>query len=159
MRSVIASCLQEKKGRKVTNAINNLLWYYKMDVDFMGKSEQHYHDIGVEVENFCDFMGRVKQSLDSPFYDYVRRLLVEDVIFRHYRVSFRKMLQTGLATQKFSIENGNIRFIEDWPTSHTSPRIDTLRDFMIDLRLINKDGNLTELGVELFKRMNDESNR
>ena len=156
---VIAGLTQKKMENDVSDAINNLLWLYKENIGYADESEQHYHDWGIEVENFCDFMKDASANLQTPFVKYVYKLITEDVIFRHYKVSFRKMLQTGLATQKFSIENGNIRFIEDWPTSHTSPRIDTLRNFLIDLCLIKKDGSVTNLGVELLNRMNDEYNR
>ena len=158
LETVISMTDQGKKSKVVFDAINNLLWLYKENVDIINESEQHYHEMGIELENYCDFMKAVTKRLKGSFADYVRHIIVEDVIFRHYRVSFRKMLQTGLATQKFTIENGNIRFIEDWPTSHTSPRIDTLRDFLIDLRLIEREGNVTNLGIELLNVLANEGN-
>lgn len=157
LEKVVAMADQCGKNNVIHDAINNLLWLYKENKDVISESEQHYHEMGIEVENYCDFMKAVTKRLKAPFVDYVRHIVVEDVIFRHYRVSFRKMLQTGLATQKFTIENGNIRFIEDWPTSHTSPRIDTLRDFLIDLCLIEREGNVTKYGIELLNGLSNEN--
>ena len=152
----LLSMISLSNNNTVTDAVNNLLWYYKENVSMIDESVQHYHEINVEYETFFDFMRKVTNNLQNSTSTFIKQLVTEDVIYRHYSVSFRKMLQTGLATQKFSIESGCLRFIDDWDTSHTSPRIDTLRNFLIDLRLINIDGKVSPLGVELLSAMNNE---
>ena len=68
------------------------------------------------------------------------------------------MRQTGLATQKFSFENGKIRFLDGWESTHTSPRIDTLCNFLQDLDLITADNELTKLGAMTLKQLQNEDN-
>lgn len=138
---------------KNSKYIHSLLHLYQENLEYNEDSEQRFHEIGINSENFCDFVKRTHASMKHSFKSFVKKLL-EDIIYRHYRVSFRKMLQTGLQTQKFAFENGNLRFLDSWETTHTSPRIDTMRNFMSDLGLIKYDeetDRLTDFGRELLE--------
>ena len=71
----------------------------------------------------------------------------------------RKLHQTGLATQKFIIEDGHLRYIDGWDSTYTSPRIDTLKQFLRDLGLIEDDNGLqtlTSSGKDLLNQLQNE---
>jgi hypothetical protein len=65
-----------------------------------------------------------------------------------------------LATQKLIIEDGRLRFIDTWFTTFTSPRIDTLKLFLQDLKIIDvvDESTLktTPLGEALLIRLQNE---
>lgn len=148
-----------EKPREYSTAesIRNLLLFYRNNLSYLHEAEMNYQKVGVASENFCDFMKSIECSLDASVYDYIKRL-IEDIIYRHYRVSFRKMLQTQKATQKFAFENGCLRFIDNWDATNTSPRIDTIRNFLIDLNIIEAKDNidvLTDLGINLLNGLNN----
>lgn len=145
--------LNEKQRECSTaEAIRSLLIHYRNNLPVVPVSEKQYQKLRISSENFCEFMKLVDGSLDVTISDFVKKL-IEDIIYRHYRISFRKMLQTQKATQKFAFENGCLRFIDNWDATHTSPRIETIRNFLIDLSIIEiKDGidTLTETGLNLL---------
>lgn len=152
---LISILKDDKIDFSAAEAIRNLLTYYRKNESKLSESESRYQEIGIRAENFCDFTKLVNKSAEIKAIDFIKRL-IEDIIYRHYRVSFRKMLQTQKATQKFAFENGSLRFIDDWDATNTSPRIDTMRNFLLDLNIIEvKDGIdvLTEIGVKLLTEL------
>ncbi len=159
LKRIIESLDKFKQGKdEMADALYSLLYYYRENVDYLEETKQHYREIGATRDNHYKYMQKITQLADLPFHDYVKSYLLEDIIYRHYFVSFTKMRQTGLATQKFSLENGEIRFLEDWFTSHTSPRIETLRRFLQDLDLITSDNTLTTFGLKTLKQLQNEDN-
>lgn len=146
-----------KSYTSTAEAVHNLLAYHRDNISGLSESEAHYRELGIHSENFCNFMRKVSESEDTPVYCFVKKL-VEEIIYRHYRVSFRKMLQTQKATQKFAMENGCIRFIDGWDATNTSPRIDTMRNFLVDLQIIEPNEEidvLTDLGIRLLNELRD----
>ncbi|MCM1110947.1 MAG: hypothetical protein NC336_07065, partial [Clostridium sp.] len=157
LREVISSLEPDKKQYPVAESLRNLLIYCRDNRYRIDTSEIQYERMGIRSENFCSFIRSVESDADTKFFDFTKKL-IEDIIYRHYRVSFRKMLQTRKATQKFAFENGHLKFIDNWDATDTSPRIDTMRNFLIDLNIIApKDGidTLTDSGVKLMKKLND----
>ena len=74
-------------------------------------------------------------------------------------MSLRKLHQTVLATQKFIIEDGRLRYIDGWFSTFTSPRIDTLKQFLRDLELIKEEDGLwtlTSSGKDLLNKLQNE---
>lgn len=152
LNEIVMSIPYRDLSNKVSKYIHSLLQLYLENRVYSEESEQRFHEMGIDSENFCDFIKWTQSSMTIPFKLFVKKLF-EDIIYRHYRVSFRKMLQTGLHTQKFAFENGNLRFLDSWETTHTAPRIDTMRNFMVDLGLVkhvDEFDRLTDLGRELL---------
>lgn len=152
LNELISMLGEDKVDYSTAEAIRNLLTFYRYNEPNRSESEVRYQEIGIRTENFCDFMKLVNKSSDIKTVDFIKSL-IEDIIYRHYRVSFRKMLQTQKATQKFAFENGCLRFIDDWDATNTSPRIDTMRNFLLDLNIIEVKDDidvLTEVGVNLL---------
>lgn len=85
--------------------------------------------------------------------DFVKYFLKKYVVIRHQWVSLKKMNNTQ-STEKFIREDGLIRFIDDVDYAYSSPRLNTLIDFLKELQLINDDKNdLTTIGLELFNSL------
>ena len=140
-------------------AICALLAKYKENAGKLEESEMRYQELGLSAENFCSFIRLVQNSLDKSFKSFFKDLIT-DIIYRHYRVSFRKMLQTGIPTQKFAFENGKLRFLDNWSSTHTSPRIDTIRNFLYDTGIIKGTptyDELTDRGLYLLKELEHEN--
>lgn len=85
--------------------------------------------------------------------DFIKYFLKKYVIIRHQWVSLKKMNNTQ-STEKFIREDGLIRFIDDVDYAYSSPRLNTLTDFLRELQLINEDKkDLTTIGLEHFNSL------
>lgn len=102
-----------------------------------------------------DAFDAIERSMDEMVFDYVKRYLTENIIYNHYSESMRKYSQNGIPTQKLTIENGYVRGIATYSATHSSPRIDTLRNYATDLGLIS--GNkITSKGEKLLNTLQDD---
>ena len=96
-----------------------------------------------------------EKSLSCSTFLFIKKFLTENIIYNHYSESMRKFSQNGIPTQKLTIENGYVRGIATYSATHSSPRIDTLRNYATDLGLI--DGyQVTEKGLELLERLQND---
>ena len=86
---------------------------------------------------------------------YVKQYLTEDIIYKHYSESMRKFSQNGIPTQKLTIENGYVRGLSTYDATHSSPRINTLGNYVTDLGLVEGD-KLTPKGIELLKILEND---
>lgn len=85
--------------------------------------------------------------------EYLKYFLKKYVIIRHQWVSLKKMNNTQ-STEKFIREDGLIRFIDDVDYAYSSPRLNTLINFMREMQLIKEDKkDLTTIGDELFNSL------
>ena len=157
LKEFINSIDYDEREYRVAEAVRNLMIYFRDNISKLSESERHYQELYIHSENFCDFMKSVDANAESNFFKYLKKLF-EDIIYRHYKVSFRKMLQTQKSTQKFALENGCLRYIDNWEATNTSPRIDTMRNFLIDLNIIEPKESfdaLTDLGLKLLNDLNN----
>ena len=148
----------DQKGNLDTDAapaIVNLLEMYVNNKDNKAKRPD-YREIFRSASNydFFSFMDEIDRSLDTNFHDWLKDYILKKIIYNHYQVALRKYLQTGIASQKFIYENGMIRFLNVSEATHTSPRIETLNDFVSDLELIDGKG-ITEEGLHLLKELEE----
>ena len=136
-------------------ALVNLLMMYNTNKDAISKRPDYIKAFPYAVNSdFCAFMDRIDNSLETNFYEWLKDYILKKIIHTHYQVALRKYLQTGIASQKFIYENGMIRFLNGSEATHTSPRIDTLNDFLSDLELINDNG-ITDKGIQLLKELEE----
>ena len=105
--------------------------------------------------DFYTFMEEVDNNFEQNFLEWLKDFILKKIIYCHYQVALRKYLQTGIASQKFISENGMIRFLNGSEATHTSPRIDTLYDFISDLELINAYG-ITNKGIILLNKLEED---
>jgi hypothetical protein len=147
-------------SNSLTEALTSLLLLYKHNIKHHETSSSNYGVLGLTDDNFCDFETLIETWKNHKMSSFIKHYLTQEIIYRHYRISFRKLHQTGLATQKLIIEDGRLRFIDTWFTTFTSPRIDTLKLFLQDLRIIDvvDESTLktTPLGEALLIRLQNE---
>ena len=102
-----------------------------------------------------DAFDTIERSMDKLVQVFVKRYLTENIIYNHYSESMRKYSQNGIPTQKFTIENGYVRGIATYSATHSSPRIDTLRNYATDLGLISNN-RITTKGLQLLNTLKDD---
>lgn len=103
--------------------------------------------------SFISSIVSLKNNEELSINDFVRYFLKKYIIIRHQWVSLKKMNNTQ-STEKFIREDGLIRFIDDVDYAYSSPRLNTLIDFLTELQLINDEKNdLTTIGLELFNTL------
>lgn len=102
-----------------------------------------------------DAFDDTENSLGYSTFLFVKKFLTENIIYSHYSESMRKFSQNGIPTQKLTIENGYVRGIATYSATHSSPRVDTLRNYAMDLGLI-ANCQVTEKGLELLERLQND---
>ena len=111
-----------------------------------------FRSVSNDAMDAFDNLGKhMAESMQKYFQSY----LTEDIIYRHYSESMRKFSQNSIPTQKLTIENGYVRGLATYEATHSSPRIDTLRNHVTDLGLI-KGYKVTAKGVELLNELADD---
>lgn len=127
------------------------------------KRNPNYRDCKTVIRTFfrsvsndaMDAFDTLGKHINDSMFTYVKNFLTEDIIYRHYSESMRKFSQTGIPTQKLTIENGFVKGLSSYDATHSSPRIDTLRNYITDLGLV--DGyKVTDKGVELLKQLEND---
>lgn len=127
------------------------------------KCNSDYRDSKTIVRTFfrnvtndaLDAFDVLEKYLEKTMEAYVKQYLTEDIIYKHYSESMRKYSQNGISTQKLTIENGYVRGLSTYDATHSSPRINTLRNFVTDLGLI-EGGKLTPKGTELLNMLEND---
>lgn len=159
LKQFIDSLNSVNMSNQITEAFTNLLLLYKNNAQYIDRSSDNYKILNLKDENFCNFEMLVNIWAEKRTDDFIKHYIIEEIIYKHYRVSLRKLHQTGLATQKFIIEDGHLRYIDGWDSTYTSPRIDTLKQFLRDLGLIEDDNGLqtlTSSGKDLLNQLQNE---
>lgn len=131
------------------NSFLDILYRVSENENCRPADEDYYKvfKIAGNKNTFFKFMDDFFANIDIDLVDYLTTFLEERIIYKHYAESMRKWANGGgVATHKFMLENGCIRFLERTYSSHTSPRIRTLKGFLVDLGLVNPAGGLTEDG-------------
>ena len=80
--------------------------------------------------------------------------ITDYIIYNHYTEAMRKFSQNGVPTQKLAIENGYVRWLDNYFSTHSSPRINTLYNFVSDLGLV-ANYKLTVDGINLLKLLEE----
>ena len=102
------------------------------------------------MDDFSRFIQLCKEQAQWPLEEFIRNFLEKQIIRKHFRVAMRKYHQTGIASYKFLLEDGYIRFLDGVEATHMDSRIDTVADFLRELALYDKDG-LLPLGEECLE--------
>ena len=99
------------------------------------------------------FMEESRRNLD----EFIQGYLQQHIIQRHQMVAFRKMGSGTLSTEKFVVEEGLIRYIDNFEPAYTGPRIGNLLSFLKDLNVFSEEFELNSSGKELLKSEADEA--
>lgn len=108
-----------------------------------------------EVSTFGTFCRYVIKHKEDNIYDFMCHFIEEQIIYQHYVVSFKKQQATGIASQKFILENDSVLYVAPYGASHTAPRIAMLANFLTDLGLMNDNG-ITNEGKELINKLEND---
>lgn len=127
------------------------------------KCNSHYQSCKTIIRTFfrsvsndaLDAFDTLEKHLDVTMRTFVKQYLTEEIIYRHYSESMRKFSQNGIPTQKITIENGFVRGLSTYEATHSSPRIDTLRNYATDLGLVNRY-KVTAKGIKLLKSLEND---
>ena len=102
------------------------------------------------MDDFSRFIQLSKEQAQCPLEDFIHDFLEKQIIRKHFRVAMRKYHQTGIASYKFLLEDGYIRFLDGVEATHMDSRIDTVADFPRELELYDKNG-LLPLGEQCLE--------
>ena len=119
--------------------------------EFKGKIKATYRGVHNDA---IDFFDTLKSCIEYQLFDFVKSFLTEQIIYGHYSEAMRKFSQNGIATQKLMIENGFVKGLDRYGSSHSSPRINTLYNFVTDLGLVSNN-KLTGRGKNLLKNLEE----
>lgn len=103
------------------------------------------------------FSSLFKQESKGNIDEFIQGYLQQHIIQRHQMVAFRKMGSSSLSTEKFVIEEGLIRYIDNFEPAYTGPRIGNLLSFLKDLNVFSEEFELNSSGKELLKSKVDEA--
>ncbi len=94
----------------------------------------------------------IKKNLNANYREYTDQI-VKTLINDHMATAYRKMGNGEANLLKFLIEDRCIIHIETIQPRGTTPRLQSLHNFMCDLGHIDREGTLTELGWKLLNSM------
>lgn len=82
--------------------------------------------------------------------------LIKQVMNEHTVVAVAKMGNSNVDLRKFLLENGHVVLVEQRYPNMTSPRIDSLHNFLIDLGYISQDNTLTTVAKQFIEEYGKE---
>lgn len=94
----------------------------------------------------------IEKNRETSYSRYIDRI-IKTLINDHMVTAYRKMRNGESSLLKFLIEDRCIIHIETIEPRGTTPRIQSLRNFILDLGCIDTEENLTGLGRELLKEL------
>ena len=82
--------------------------------------------------------------------------IVHKIMQEHTIVAIRKMGSTDTDLRKFIFEDGRVVLVERRYPTATSPRIDSLYNFLQDLSYINSNGQLTDIAYNFIQNYGND---
>ncbi|UKM65468.1 hypothetical protein GSB9_02037 [Flavobacteriaceae bacterium GSB9] len=92
----------------------------------------------------------VEVCLSNEFNEFIKKS-IQQIINGHINTAYRKMGNGESNLLKFIIEDGIISHIQTMKPQHTSPRLNSITNFLHDLSLVNQENKLTSLGKKQLK--------
>jgi len=90
----------------------------------------------------------VQKHQDLSSGEFLKKLLLHNIINRHLEVAMRKMRNRNENTLKFIFEDYQLKHVSTFPPVFTTPRIPSLHYFLEDIGFIKKDSRqLTPDGI------------
>ena len=94
----------------------------------------------------------VTNHLDKSFTSYLKDVF-QIIINDHISTAYRKMGNGEANLLKFLIEDNTIGHIQTMTPRFTNPRLQTLHNFMVDMKYLDKDDILSTAGEELLMKL------
>ena len=127
------------KGGAAADAMVSLLRLYcenRIHPEIVDAYKTSFKDIRSRRGDFFTYMNELEGLLDEPFVDFLKDYLITKIIYQHHTVSLMKYSATGVASNKFLLEEGYVRFVEQTECTATAPRIVSLIEYLTDLGLL-----------------------
>ncbi|MEA4808960.1 hypothetical protein [Phocaeicola paurosaccharolyticus] len=130
-----------------------------MIYNFTESYQEHIKNF--ELNNYIDYQKGnltehldiyIKKNLDTNYREYINQI-VKTLINDHMATAYRKMGNGEANLLKFLIEDRYIIHVETIQPRGTTPRLQSLHNFMRDLGYIDREGTLTGLGWKLLNSM------
>jgi hypothetical protein len=110
-------------------------------------------DVAKDGEASHYFSSEFEAKLDLPLKDFIREYLFQKIIFRHQYVAFRKMRGRSQSTQKFIIEDFQIRYLGNFEAGFSGPRVSNLMSFLRDLNILDQQFKTTDYGEQILNQI------
>lgn len=139
----------------IAKSICGLLALYKEnsskleDLKYYAYNHQVHDKRGNSIEIFQNY---IEANLHLPLDQFIRNL-VHTLMNEHISIAYYKMGNGEKNLLKFLIEDNYLVHIETMSPNFTNPRLRTLFNFMVDLRVISRDGTILERGKELLEEL------
>ncbi len=131
----------EEEAADAMVSILRLYCENRLRSDIIGEYKNAFRDL--TRNDFFTLMKELDGLKESPFDSFLIDFITSKIIYRHHTVSLMKYCATHVASNKFLLEDGYLRFLEQTECSATAPRIDSLIEYLNDLGLL-KDMAPTE---------------
>ena len=126
--------------KRAASAMVSLLQLYcenRGHTDIIKTYKKAFRDLPRRVD-FFSFMDDLNSLQAVSFLEFLEEYITQKIIYRHHTVSLMKYCTTHVASNKFLLEDGYLRFLEQTDFTATAPRIDSLIEYLTDLGLIEK---------------------
>lgn len=121
-------------------------------IDVLKDFEVNYRISGQKGRVSENFELYVSKHLSLDLKTYIRNTL-KHLMNDHINTAYRKMGNGESNLLKFVIEDGIISHIQTMPPKHTSPRLKTITNFLLDLSLIDKNQTITDYGIKVLEKV------
>lgn len=125
---------------------------HKDDIDDFEVHNNLIRQRGIFGRGIIDYVGRY---LDFTLENYLN-VLLSDIMNQHTYVALRKTGTNNADLRKFINEDGKIYLVEMRYPSETTPRINSLYNFLQDLKYIDQDNKLTDIAKQFIENYGKE---
>lgn len=143
---LLKNVFEKRDGERLLNAVLLLIKVYKSNSNNLYFLKEYAENLYINnSKDALDFYTYLESHLSDNFVDFFRNHFYNEILLRHLTVAYNKLANGNQSTQKFILENNFIRIIGNFDPNYTSPRLNSVYDFLKDLKLI-KDNKLTKDG-------------
>ena len=143
------------------NHNERISWGFKLISKLFQQNREHLERLkpfieekGIDKENdVVHYFDSIADRVDVEVSEFLSTFLRLNIINRHRFVAYRKMGGGSQSTQKFMLENGYIRKIDNFEPGFTAPRLGNLMRFLHVLGYIDENWQLTSRGSSYLKEV------
>lgn len=114
-------------------------------LDFENRNDLHQH--GILSKGLNSYIA-IHSSL--PIDKYIETIVYQ-VMQEHTIIAIGKMGNSDKDLRKFVFEDGKVVLVEIRYPTETTPRVNSLYNFLVDLKYIGSDGNLTDIAYNFIR--------
>jgi hypothetical protein len=140
--------MKPRKG--AVHALKTLALIYQHDKHQISELNAYARKHGMYRNgDVTEFLSWIEKNECLSLTAFIRKLLLQHVLNRHIEVAMRKMRNRDENTLKFILEDNILKPVAIVEPVWTSPRIDSLHQFLVDLKLVERN-SLSDLGRQLL---------